>query len=505
MSVVQHGYDAASLGHVTLTNPVGSGNAVVAFAFGPLPSTVTLTDDKGNTYSVVDTEPDTPNGVFGKSFLLGNITNGPKTFSPSASVLLFIVEVTAAALSNPVDGHSPNLQTSVGTGAGAITSGSFAPTTAAAVVGATFNTLTAAQATPFTGFTPEDSDNTNISYDEFEILGSAGTTAVQFTAGAAGGTWITLGVGIKPASGGTQTLTPSLFTDGDTFFAPTISRGAVALTPSLYTDPDTFFAPTVTRGAVTLTPSLFTDADSFFAPTVTQGPITLSPALYIDPDTFFSATVTTGPVGLAPSLFIDPDTFFAPSVVVTYSLAPGLFTDADMFFAPTVSRGAVTLTPGLFTDADAFFSPTVSGSGPSTVTLLPDLYTDPDTFFAPIVTVATGTAFDCSFDFDAFDNDTACDTRNVFGVSFIGGIGHYKWELEEAKRLAAITTRGSPGFVDLRSPIRFDPIGGQPIAPTMPGPDPGMIAQQQASAQMQAAQAAKKRRREIEAILLLAA
>lgn len=88
--------------------------------------------------------------------------------------------------------------------------------------------------------------------------------------------------------------------------------------------------------------------------------------------------------------------------------------------------------------------------------------------------------------------------------SVIGGVGHFKWEIEEARRLAAITRRGPPGFVDLRSVPTFPTIGAPPIAPAAPAPDLPALAQQRATAQMQAAAAAKKRRREAEAILLLA-
>lgn len=45
----------------------------------------------------------------------------------------------------------------------------------------------------------------------------------------------------------TQTLTPSLFSDGDTFHAPTVTGGAVVLTPSLLTNTNTFYAPVVQR------------------------------------------------------------------------------------------------------------------------------------------------------------------------------------------------------------------------------------------------------------------
>jgi hypothetical protein len=204
-----------------------------------------------------------------------------------------------------------------------------------------------------------------------------------------------------------QTLTPGLYTDADTFYAPTVSgSGAQTLTPGLYTDADTFYAPTVTRGTVTLTPSLFTatntfyaptvtatysltparydDADTFYGPTVAPGAVTLTPALYTDADTFYAATVTRGTVTLTPGLYTDADTFYAPTVAATYSLTPGLYTDADTFYAPTVTPGAVTLTPGLYTDADTFYAAIVS---PGAVTLTPGLYTDADTFYAATVTL----------------------------------------------------------------------------------------------------------------------
>src|ERR1044072_2751652 len=71
----------------------------------------------------------------------------------------------------------------------------------------------------------------------------------------------------KGSGGGTQTLTPALFTDTDSFYAPTVAA-SYTLTPSLFSDADTFYAPTVSA-TYSLTPGLLTDADSFFAPTVT--------------------------------------------------------------------------------------------------------------------------------------------------------------------------------------------------------------------------------------------
>lgn len=102
---------------------------------------------------------------------------------------------------------------------------------------------------------------------------------------------------------------------------------------------------------------------------------------------------------------------------------------------------------------------------------------------------------------NGFSNGFDALAPNSFSI---GGVGHFLYEIEEAKRLAAITKRGPPGFIDLRSTPTFAAFGGQPVAPSAPPVDLQAIANQQVTAQMQAAQAAKKRRRESEAILLLA-
>ncbi len=78
-----------------------------------------------------------------------------------------------------------------------------------------------------------------------------------------------------PTGTGSQSLTPSLFTDADTFFAPTVSVGAVTLAPSLFSDADTFFGPTVTGTSnQTLTPSLYVNESVFFNATVSGGAVT---------------------------------------------------------------------------------------------------------------------------------------------------------------------------------------------------------------------------------------
>lgn len=97
-------------------------------------------------------------------------------------------------------------------------------------------------------------------------------------------------------------------------------------------------------------------------------------------------------------------------------------------------------------------------------------------------------------------------TRTGFDYDFQqGGVGHLLYEALEAKRLAAITRRGPPGFVDLRSQPSFGSFGGPPVAAAAPPVNLQAVAEQRAAAQQQAAQeATKRRRRDEEAIVLLA-
>lgn len=194
-----------------------------------------------------------------------------------------------------------------------------------------------------------------------------------------------------PVSESTQNLTPSLFTNSNTFYAATVTTGAVTLQPALFSDSDTFYSATV-NASIDLTAALFTDSDTFYAATVSQSgaPQTLTPSLFVDDDTFYAATVSAGTVILAPSLFTDADSFYAATVSATYDLAPALFTDSDTFHSPTISLGAATLSASLFTDSDTFYTHTVSlgGAGQD---LTPALFNDSDIFYAPTVTTGAVT------------------------------------------------------------------------------------------------------------------
>ena len=160
-----------------------------------------------------------------------------------------------------------------------------------------------------------------------------------------------------------QTLTPTLYTNTQTFHNPTVTPGAVALTPSLYTNDQTFYSPDVTQGGGTqaLTPSLYTNTQTFFAATVTATK-QLLPSLYTNGQTFYAATVSQagGVQTITPDLYTNAQTFFAPTVGRgTVTLAPNLYTNTQTFYAPSVTTTA-TLTPSLYTNTQSFYSATVS-------------------------------------------------------------------------------------------------------------------------------------------------
>lgn len=174
-----------------------------------------------------------------------------------------------------------------------------------------------------------------------------------------------------PAGAGSQTLSPPLLANAQTFYAHSISQagGTQTLSPSLFTNSQAFYSPTVGLGAVTLSPGLFSNAQTFYAHTLSQagGPQTLSPSLYTNSQTFYGGSVGVGTVTLSPSLFTNSATFYSATVsqgAPAQTLSPSLLTNAQAFYGPTATVGAVTLLPGLFTNAQTFYSASLSGGIP---------------------------------------------------------------------------------------------------------------------------------------------
>jgi hypothetical protein len=158
------------------------------------------------------------------------------------------------------------------------------------------------------------------------------------------------------ASAGTQDLTPSLFTNTQTFHAATVTA-VYALTPSLYTNTQTYHAATVTVGGVTLTPDLYTNTNTFYSATVANT-TELTPSLFTNTNTFYSATVSPGSIDLTPDLFTNDQTFFTP--IITLYLVPDVFTNTNTFYEATVTA-TYELLPDLFFNTNPFYTPTVEG------------------------------------------------------------------------------------------------------------------------------------------------
>lgn len=152
------------------------------------------------------------------------------------------------------------------------------------------------------------------------------------------------------------TLTPSLFTNSSTFYAPTVIPGAVALTPGLLSNTNVFYSATVslTGSTQTLTPARFDNANAFYAPTVAPGAVTLTPARFDNANAFYTATVTrtypritTPPMGnLATALYANR----SGTIVNVYDVSTGVLVLRKTGLTSD-SSGVVT-----FTDSSLSFS-----------------------------------------------------------------------------------------------------------------------------------------------------
>lgn len=173
---------------------VGSGNTVVGIVTWAGATTTTLSsvkDNQSNTYTVKDTVPDTSNDQAQASFVLGNITNGPVTITATFSnstvfrTIIWDEYSGAAALSDPTDGHTGQLQPTPGTGTDAVKSGNITTTVNGDLIyGGTIDTSAATLASSGTGFTSRTSDTVGAAcITEDMTQATAGLVAATFTVG----------------------------------------------------------------------------------------------------------------------------------------------------------------------------------------------------------------------------------------------------------------------------------------------------------------------------------
>jgi hypothetical protein len=155
----------------------------------------------------------------------------------------------------------------------------------------------------------------------------------------AANSWAAISFALEPNT--LQTLTPSLFTNTQTFHGSTVTPGTVTLSPSLATNTQSFFTATISA-SITLTASLFTNTQIFYAATVTQAD---------DSQT------------LSPSLLTNTQTFYGPAISASIGLAASLLENTQVFYGPAVTVGAATLSPPLLVNISAFFESAITIDG----------------------------------------------------------------------------------------------------------------------------------------------
>jgi hypothetical protein len=220
-----------------------------------------------------------------------------------------------------------------------------------ALIGAVFNGTNPATMTPRASWTERADVGYATPTSGLEVMSrDSGETATSIAWGGTSASAFCASVFELDITAPAQDLTPSLFTNSQTFHAPTITTGAVTLSPGLFTNSQTFHAPTV-LATYALTPGLFTNTQTFYAATVSQasGPQTLTPSLFTNDQTFYAPTVTPGAVALAPALLTNQQTFYGPTVSLAgaepQTLSPSLFVNEQFFYPATIRWGWSISTP----------------------------------------------------------------------------------------------------------------------------------------------------------------
>lgn len=160
-----------------------------------------------------------------------------------------------------------------------------------------------------------------------------------------------------------QTLTATLYSNSQTFYAETVGRGAVDLAVSLYSNTEAFYGPVVAIAATSQGLSQadrFNNTEAFYAPSVGVGPVTLTPSLYSSSQTFYVPEVGVGSVSVYPSLYANDQTFYTQSVGVgAVDLAPSLVTNSVTFYPLVIDQtgGTQALLAPMFENVSEVYAP----------------------------------------------------------------------------------------------------------------------------------------------------
>jgi hypothetical protein len=211
----QNGGASSTTVAVTLGAAVTSGNALmvsVGWGSSSGADTVTgVTDDKGNTYQLVDQVRDATQQYLWRTAYLLNVTNGPITITATINNTntfgaILVDEYSGVATSAALDGHAMQGQVSPATTADAVKSGAITTTANGNLIyGTTVEITGLGTITHGTGFTARI-NVAGVFMTEDEVQATAGLIAngATFTASNAADSWITGVMAFKAAA--TDTL-----------------------------------------------------------------------------------------------------------------------------------------------------------------------------------------------------------------------------------------------------------------------------------------------------------
>ena len=207
-STHQNGGTSSTTVAVTLTGPIGSGHMVcvsVGWAGSSGADTITgITDDKGNTYTLVDHLHDSTDGYDWQSAYMLNVTNGAQTITATISTsrsfaTILVDEFSGVATSSAIDGHHINNQVTLAAGTNSVTSTAITTTANGDLVyGSAVNITGGGTESAGTGFTLAQ-HTSGAFITEYQAQPTAGSIASTFTSTATS-SWLTYVMAFKASS-----------------------------------------------------------------------------------------------------------------------------------------------------------------------------------------------------------------------------------------------------------------------------------------------------------------
>lgn len=155
------------------------------------------------------------------------------------------------------------------------------------------------------------------------------------------------------------TIFPSLYTDGDSFFSPTVAI-EVTVEPPLVGSSNVLYTPTVVAGAMNVVAPLLSSATTLFAPTVAGSQAVLPPLLG-STEAVFAHNLSLAPYVLSPAVVSNSNSFLAATVTGRYNITNAVFTNTQSFFGAVITTGAATIVPQIVANQQQFYFPTVTG------------------------------------------------------------------------------------------------------------------------------------------------